>query len=75
MVGVERPVLLQVRDVSADHPVRGRDAFAVAEVTEVQRLRGGHQLDAQDAVRVLEDLLVLERRYILAEVPRGPAPA
>ncbi len=61
VVGVERPVDVQVVDVAADDVLRGAHARAGLELAEVERLSGAHELDPQHAVGVLEDLAVLER--------------
>ena len=62
MIDVQRPILVEVRDVAPHDRVRRRHADAVGEVAEVERLGRGHELDAQDAVGVLEDLPGLEGR-------------
>jgi hypothetical protein len=57
----QRPVDVQVGHACADRLARGLGPPADRERPEVEGLGRGHELDAEHAVRVVENLAVLER--------------
>src|SRR5262249_52457589 len=54
VVRIERSVDFQMSDVLANNLARLLRAFTRRELPEVQSLRAGHELDAEDAVGVVE---------------------
>ncbi|MBV6466870.1 MAG: hypothetical protein PGMFKBFP_02197 [Anaerolineales bacterium] len=60
MIVEQRTVNIEMLDVFTDDFARGLRPFSGMELAEVQRLRGGHELDTENAVRVVQDLSVLE---------------